>query len=66
MARFALEHRRHSYLPDPVCDSDWALKQIGPEWEDGGACALPGPSGCGKTTLLGISVVYGVAVFRWV
>ena len=66
MARSTLEHRRHSDLPDLVGDSDWALKKIDPEWEDGGAHALLGLSGCGRTTLLGISVVYGIAVFRWV
>ena len=66
MARSTLEHLRHSYLPDPVGESDRALKQIDPEWEDGAAHALLGLSGCGKTTLLSISVVYGIAVFRWV
>ena len=54
MARITLEHLRHSYLPDPAGDADWALKQIDLEWEDGGAYALLGPSGCGKTTLLSI------------
>ena len=54
MARITLEHLRHSYLPEPAGDADWALKQIDLEWEDGGAYALLGPSGCGKTTLLSI------------
>ena len=54
MARITLEHLKHSYLPDPAGDADWALKQIDLEWEDGGAYALLGPSGCGKTTLLSI------------
>ena len=54
MARITLEHLKHSYLPDPAGDGDWALKQIDLEWEDGGAYALLGPSGCGKTTLLSI------------
>ena len=54
MARISLERTRHSYLPDPARDADWALKQIDLEWADGGAYALLGPSGCGKTTLLNI------------
>ena len=54
MARVSLERIRHSYLPDPSHDADWALKQIDLEWADGGAYALLGPSGCGKTTLLNI------------
>jgi glycerol transport system ATP-binding protein len=35
-------------------ESDYALKPLQLEWEDGGAYALLGPSGCGKTTLLNI------------
>lgn len=58
MARISLEQLRHSYLPNPVNDEDWALKQIDLEWADGGAYALLGPSGCGKTTLL--SVISGL------
>ena len=54
MANITLENLRHSYLPDPASDADWALKQLDVEWEDGGAYALLGPSGCGKTTLLNI------------
>ena len=54
MARISLEQIRHSYLPDPARDADWALKQIDLEWADGGAYALLGPSGCGKTTLLNV------------
>ena len=54
MARISLEQIRHSYLPDPSHDEDWALRQIDLEWADGGAYALLGPSGCGKTTLLNI------------
>ena len=42
------------------------MKQIDPEWEDGGACALLSPSGRGRTPPLIISVAYGSAVFRWV
>ncbi len=45
---------RHSYMPNPSSDADWALKQLDVEWEDGGAYALLGPSGCVKTTLLNI------------
>ena len=52
MARITLEGLRHSYLPSPADDADWALRYIDLEWEDGGAYALLGPSGCGKTTLL--------------
>jgi glycerol transport system ATP-binding protein len=54
MARITLDNLRHSYLPDPKSDEDWALKQLDVEWADGGAYALLGPSGCGKTTLLNI------------
>ena len=54
MARITLDHLRHSYMPDPQSDADWALKQLDLEWQDGGAYALLGPSGCGKTTLLNI------------
>ena len=35
-------------------DSDWALRDINIDCQDGGAYALLGPSGCGKTTLLNI------------
>ena len=54
MARITLEQLRHSYLPNPAGDADWALKQIDIEWADAGAYALLGPSGCGKTTLLNL------------
>ena len=54
MAKITLDNLRHSYLPNPATDDDWALKQLDVEWEDGGAYALLGPSGCGKTTLLNI------------
>lgn len=54
MAKITLDNLRHSYLPNPVRDEDWALKQMDVEWDDGGAYALLGPSGCGKTTLLNI------------
>ena len=54
MARIRLQQLRHSYLPAPVRESDWALKKIDLDWADGGAYALLGPSGCGKTTLLNI------------
>lgn len=54
MARIDLEHIRHSYLPDPAGESDYALKEVHHSWKDGGAYALLGPSGCGKTTLLNI------------
>lgn len=54
MAKITLKGLRHSYMPEPKRDDDFALKQLDVEWEDGGAYALLGPSGCGKTTLLNI------------
>ncbi len=54
MSRIVLENLRHSYLPAPQTDQDWALKNMSVNWSDGGAYALLGPSGCGKTTLLNI------------
>jgi glycerol transport system ATP-binding protein len=54
MARIDLDHIRHSYLPHPQKDADYALKEVHHSWNDGGAYALLGPSGCGKTTLLNI------------
>jgi len=54
MARIDLQGLRHSYLPDPAKDADYALKKVDLVWDDGGAYALLGPSGCGKTTLLNI------------
>ncbi len=54
MAKITLDNIRHSYLPDPQHDSDWALNNIHMTWEDGSAYALLGSSGCGKTTLLNI------------
>ncbi|MDR7032524.1 ABC transporter ATP-binding protein [Mesorhizobium sp. BE184] len=54
MALIEVNHIRHSYLPNPAKDSDFALKEVHHTFEDGGAYALLGPSGCGKTTLLNI------------
>ncbi len=54
MAQITLQNLRHSYLPDPSGDGDYALKEIDHVWQDGGAYALLGPSGCGKSTLLNI------------
>jgi glycerol transport system ATP-binding protein len=54
MARISVDQLRHSYVPRPAGETDWALKRIDLEWADGGAYALLGPSGCGKTTLLNI------------
>ncbi|HEY0032540.1 MAG TPA: ABC transporter ATP-binding protein [Devosia sp.] len=54
MARIDLDHIRHSYLPNPVRDEDFALKEVHYGFEDGSAYALLGPSGCGKTSLLNI------------
>ena len=54
MAKITLENIRHSYMPEPKKNEDYALQQIDAEWSDGSAYALLGPSGCGKTTLLNI------------
>ena len=54
MARIELNEIAHSYLKNPKGESDYALKRIHNEWDDGGAYALLGPSGCGKTTLLNV------------
>jgi glycerol transport system ATP-binding protein len=54
MSKISLRQIKHSYVPNPSVDLDWALKTIDIEWSDGGAYALLGPSGCGKTTLLNI------------
>ena len=54
MSTITLKDIRHSYLPSPTGDDDWALKEMSVKWSDGGAYALLGPSGCGKTTLLNI------------
>ncbi|MGI9484245.1 MAG: ABC transporter ATP-binding protein [Hyphomicrobiales bacterium] len=54
MAKITLSGIKHSYLPNPTTDDDWALKRLELEWDNGGAYALLGPSGCGKTTLLNI------------
>ena len=54
MSAITLSDIRHSYLPNPRGDEDYALKHMSLEWSDGGAYALLGPSGCGKTTLLNI------------
>jgi glycerol transport system ATP-binding protein len=54
MARIALQEVAHSYVKTPKGTSDYALKRIHNEWDDGGAYALLGPSGCGKTTLLNV------------
>jgi glycerol transport system ATP-binding protein len=54
MALIDLNEIAHSYLRKPKENSDYALKRIHHQWNDGGAYALLGPSGCGKTTLLNI------------
>ncbi len=54
MAKIVLKDLRHSYMPDPQTEEDYALRYLDIEWRDGGAYALLGPSGCGKTTLLNI------------
>jgi glycerol transport system ATP-binding protein len=54
MARIELVDLAHAYKPNPSAPSDYALRPMTMQWEDGGAYALLGPSGCGKTTLLNI------------
>ncbi len=54
MAEIIIDKLRHSYMPDPKRDDDFALKRLSLTWKDGGAYALLGPSGCGKTTLLNL------------
>ena len=54
MAQIELREVAHSYLSNPKDASDYAIKRIHDQWEDGGAYALLGPSGCGKTTMLNI------------
>ena len=54
MSKITLDNLSHSYLDKQNSDSDWALRDINLDWQDGGAYALLGPSGCGKTTLLNI------------
>ena len=54
MARIELAGIAHSYKPNPMQPSDYALRPMEMTWQDGGAYALLGPSGCGKTTLLNI------------
>lgn len=54
MARITLDHIRHAYGANPKTPSDYSLKEVDQDWENGGAYALLGPSGCGKTTLLNI------------
>ena len=54
MSKITLSDLSHSYLDKQNSNSDWALRDINLDWQDGGAYALLGPSGCGKTTLLNI------------
>lgn len=54
MAEIRLNNLRHSYVPNPQREEDFALKRLTMTWRDGGAYALLGPSGCGKTTLLNL------------
>ena len=54
MSSITLKSLRHSYLPNPQSEEDYALRKIDLTWRDGGAFALLGPSGCGKTTLLNL------------
>ena len=55
MSKITLNGLSHSYLDKQNSDSDWALRNINLDWQNGGAYALLGPSGCGKTTLLNIA-----------
>jgi glycerol transport system ATP-binding protein len=54
MARIELVDLAHAYKAKPSAPSDYALRPMTMQWDDGGAYALLGPSGCGKTTLLNI------------
>ena len=54
MAKITLKELSHSYLKTQSSHTDWAVRDVNIDWEDGGAYALLGPSGCGKTTLLNI------------
>jgi glycerol transport system ATP-binding protein len=54
MAEIRIDKLRHSYMPNPQGEDDYALKRLSLTWQDGGAYALLGPSGCGKTTLLNL------------
>ena len=54
MAHIELKELAHAYKPNPFQPSDYALRPMEMQWDDGGAYALLGPSGCGKTTLLNI------------
>ena len=54
MAKITLKNLSHSYLKTQSVNSDWAVRDVNIDWNNGGAYALLGPSGCGKTTLLNI------------
>jgi glycerol transport system ATP-binding protein len=54
MAKITLDNLAHSYMPKPVTEDDFALKELNLDWSDGEAYALLGASGCGKSTLLNI------------
>ncbi|MFD1627138.1 ABC transporter ATP-binding protein [Azospirillum griseum] len=54
MATIEFDNLGHSYHPRPSSPTDYALRRLSQEWEDGKAYALLGPSGCGKSTLLNI------------
>ena len=54
MAKITLKNLSQSYLKTQSENSDWAVRNVNIDWNDGGAYALLGPSGCGKTTLLNI------------
>ena len=45
MAKITIDNLRHSYLPEPKRDEDFALKRVHLDWADGGAYALFGPIG---------------------
>ena len=42
MSMIRIDKLRHSYVPTPASDDDYALKRVDLQWDDGGAYALLG------------------------
>ena len=62
MAKITLDNLAHSYLPNPVAEEDYALKELNLDWVDGEAYALLGSSGCGKwPRSIGVLLAYWTA-----